>query len=351
MDKLIIIFLLAVSLLFCWIADKKNNKKLLLVPIIILSLVAGLRSDKIGTDTYGYVYSITHGFPYGYMFPELGFRFISNLIYGYTKNYSYVLLFFALVTNSLILIRFWDFREHCSYSYMSFFYIFAFYINTLNIMRQYVALALVFYASRYLEKKKYWIFLIFLLVSINIHSSSILGILFIFVYIWNSLSKKKKILMMFPLVLLGALSVKYTLSFSMEQILNYSNQKNSNFNFTYFYKLIIFALILYLNKAHYRIRILREERVYVPIKIRDKETEIYFAGLLLSALGMFFLFMSRIGLYYLAFEPVFWGRAVKTGKNRDIAFILSLVYVLYTIYHLIILDDCFIFPYVMHFII
>ena len=350
MDKQIFLFLLVASLLFCWRADKTNNKKMLLIPIIILSLLAGLRSDRIGTDTYGYVYSITHGFPYGYMFPELGFRYISNLIYNATQNYTHVLLFFALVTNLLILIRFWDFRDQCSYSYMSFFYIFAFYINTLNIMRQYVALALVFYASRYLEKKKYWIFLVFLFISVNIHSSSILGLLFIFIYVWDSLSKKQKILLILPLILIGALSVKYTIAFSMEQIINYSNQRNSNVNFTYFYKLIVFALMLYLNKSHFYIKIFRKKSESVPIKIRDKETEIYFGGLLLSALGMFFLFMSRIGLYYLMFEPVFWGRAVKTGKNRDVAFLLSLVYVLYTFYHLFVLDDCFIFPYSIHFI-
>lgn len=349
MDKLIISSLIMLTAYLFNVIEKKGKKWELVFPIVILSLISGLRGQTVGTDTYGYAFSIENGFPYGYLFPEEGFRFVSSGLFYLTHNFSTVFLFFALLTNALFFLRMWDFRETSSFTYMSLFYLFSFYINSLNIMRQYAAVAMVFYGTRYLEKNKMWHFLAILALAVSIHNTAILGLAFVFIYTWDSLTKRQKIAYLVPLAFLAVFAVKFMTAYAEEHIDNYFHQYTDNVNITYFYKLFVFVIIMALNYLRVDVIIQRKNKSKLQIlRFRDVETLVYVMGIALSSLGMFFLFMSRIGLYYLAFEPVFWGKAVKQGYSRQLALALTIILVIYQFYHLIVLNDCFVFPYYIH---
>lgn len=136
------------------LAELKDNKLFLVLGVVALSLGAGLRNDNVGLDTYQYISAFKTNFSVIWLFKETGFREISRLLMNaFSGNTTCLLLLYAAVTNALILYRLWDFRKDCSYSYMAFLYITLHYMNTLNIMRQYIAIAIVFFATRFLEKK------------------------------------------------------------------------------------------------------------------------------------------------------------------------------------------------------
>lgn len=356
MDKIVFCILFIISIGLSYYADKKNKKGIIILPIAILSLIAGLRAETVGTDTSSYVYSIMNGFPYSWMFPEEGFRLVSNYLFQVSNNYSVVLLAFAIITNALVLIRLWDFRSSSSFSFMVFFYIAVYYFNSMNIMRQYVAMAILFYATRFLEKKNYIPFTILWVLSITIHTTSVLGIIFLIMYFWNNLSKKQKLYLLVPLTVISIIAFRYILIMQNEHIENYFSQKTSNINISYFYRLFAVLLLLYLDHSHKRLVFGHSTKRNLYSANEDTITEknnikfYYILGIALSTFGMFLLYMSRIGLYFLIFEPVFWGNEIKTGRNKQVALILSFIYAMFVFYHQLILNDCLVFPYVMHLI-
>ena len=77
------------------------------------------------------------------------------------------------------------------------------YFYSFNIMRQMCAVAIIFFATRYLTKRRYLIFLIYLTIAFIFHKSSLLGTGFFFIEIlqWNLLTKKQKKFMICMLVL------------------------------------------------------------------------------------------------------------------------------------------------------
>lgn len=151
----------------------------MLVPILILTLVAGFRDYSVGTDTSMYVEIfdkyLTRGL--GLVPREHLFYACGVLILAITHHFSAVLLFFALVTYSLILLRFWDFRENLDLGWAVSLFTLFYFGGTMNVMRQYVAVAIVFFATRYLKQKRYWPFLVLVALASGFHVSAVLALL------------------------------------------------------------------------------------------------------------------------------------------------------------------------------
>lgn len=345
-----------IALLCLSASDKKNSKILLYIGIIILTLAAGLRNENVGVDTHAYIYSFNNNFPVSWQFTEAGFRTVSRFLMSlFHGNSTWLLVIYAFITNALILVRLWDFRFKCSYSYMVFLYLTINYINTMNIMRQFVAIAIVFFATRYLEKKNYISFVVLLAIATSIHSTALLGMVFLIVYFWENASKKQKKWLWIPIAVIIPIALYYVLGYESGHITNYFSQHTSNLNITYIYRVIAFVLVMVLQALNKQIVFKKNpqrspsiEENITPIKLKDKEVVFYIIGLGTSSLGMFFSFLSRLGMYYLMYEMVFWGCAVKRGKSKQIALVLSLIYAIYVFGMEIIYNGSKIFPYGIH---
>jgi len=335
------------ALILFKLADQKENRLLLVLGVIVLSLGAGLRKDNVGLDTYQYISAFRTDFSVMWLFKETGFREISRFLMKiFSGNTTCLLLTYAIATNSLIFYRLWDFRKDCSYSYMSFLYITLHYINTMNIMRQYIAIAIVFFATRFLERRGYIKFCGALLIAVLLHSSALLGILFLIVYYWKVAPNKQKKWMLFPLLIAIPIISIILIRTQSVQITNYFSQKRMDINITFLYRVIVFILILVLQYSRKEIVIfkgLKAERK--RIGFNKCESIFYIAGLAISALGMFFSFLSRLGLYYLMFELVFWGEVIKRGKSKQLAFLLVSTYAVYIFVCEFIFNGSGIFPY------
>ena len=118
--NLYFIFILIPAIILCYIADKKNNKLLLFISIIYISLIVGLRGINVGIDTKPYYNAFLNDFPIKWQFEEMGFRTISRLLMEIFKNPSFLFLIYAFVTNLLIFLRLWDFRKKCDFSVVIF---------------------------------------------------------------------------------------------------------------------------------------------------------------------------------------------------------------------------------------
>ena len=184
MTELFYVFVLLIAFILSYWAQKKNKKIYVYIIIILLTIIAGFRGKNCGIDTALYYDNISNGFPYKWQFREEGFRLIANFFVNTFNNPQLMFIFCAFFTNYFIFIRLWDFKDEANYSFMCFLYLTIYFTNSMNIMRQYLAVAIIFWATRFLKEKKV-IFLICLLISYFIHRSSLLAIGYIAIALWE----------------------------------------------------------------------------------------------------------------------------------------------------------------------
>lgn len=274
------------------------------------------------------------------------------------------MIIYALITNVLIINRLWDFRKKYNFAFMIFLYGFVFFIETLNIMRQFIAIAVIFYATRLLTKKKYVAFSVIVLIMTTIHKTSLLALLILVIYFWKNLSTKNKIMLGIPIFMIAIVGIAFVLKYESDHILNYFGEDNriSNLNITFIYRFVIFAFSYMLYKS--------KKIIVYGKKAKDKSKEkctelinnesellnldlvvwVYFIGLCLTSMGMFFFVMARLGYYYLIFELLYWGYMTnQNNKNKKLNMLMISIYAIYVFTLELLKNGSGIFPYMLYF--
>ncbi len=178
--------------------------------LLIPCLLAGFRHETIGTDITVYVkplfeaaqradsfsgflkeswfYVWTNRYVYEY---EIGFNILVFLVAKLTNNFQFLLFLIQCAISVPIYIGIKNIRasEKRLWLCMLVYYLML-YHSGYNLMRQFMAMAIVFLGVTYLLKnniKKYWICII---IGMLFHTSSIIGILYFFIYKFLYSSKK-----------------------------------------------------------------------------------------------------------------------------------------------------------------
>ena len=330
------ILLLFWVVLFSNQAQKTQKKTYLWLIVLALTFIAGCRAFTVGKDTESYIriFQYLENDMWDWAHGEIGFKWFSRIFLEVFNDYTFLLLFYAFVTNALIILRLWDFRRISSFPWMIVCYYISFYFMTMNIMRHCFAIAIVFYATKYLERKKYLKFLFFIGIATLFHTSSLIGIGFIVldVFQWHYLNRKQKVLivaMFFALPVIIYFILKAVAGY--EHYFNTANEASIGFMIIAKLALYILGLLLF-----YKVRPIKEgyddsiERDIYSIRCAKLY---YLLGLLLTSLGYFFLYMERIGLPFYLFECVYFGMLVKITNGKQIfriALSLLLLYLFIT---------------------
>lgn len=305
------------------IAGKRDKFGFLMIAVMLLTLVAGLRGENVGLDTRSYVSKfecIAGGHPelaYGL---ETGFKFLIKCILKIWNNSPFVLTVIAFFTNYLIIRRLWDFRKIASVPCMVLCYYAGFYSFTFNIMRQFLAIAVVFYFSRLLERRKYLSFLLVVILSaICLHRTVLICVAFIAadLFLWKKLSKRQRriIALGFGAAIIAIpIAYNYIMGDFLSKYIKYFAVKIEHLGFMVPAKTAFLAVSLYISKSRIfpkNTSHLSEEE-FQEFRRRKTAAVYYFMGLMLSLLGYFFSFMDRIGFYFLIFECVYFGMITKS---------------------------------------
>lgn len=320
-------------------AQSRNKKAYVIFAALILACIAGFRAPSVGIDTQNYMqlfgriadgrFEIAYGL-------ETSFKYICAFLLAIWRNYNFLFFVFALITNVLIFDRLWDLKDRISIPWAATVYFGVFYFMTFNIMRQFVAAAIVFWATRYLVKKKYYKFLIFVAIACLFHNSALLGVLFIALelFAWKYLTKKQKwIVTLFWVIgiivglLFGALIIgRYA---------NYFKTAQVDFGIVVFIKmaLLIFTSILISKEKFEDV----DENGYSVTAYTSSTVRIYYAvGLLLTMLGYVFAYMDRVGIYFYLFEAVYIGMLMRSKRVDSIVKIaVAALYLLLTLMSLL----------------
>lgn len=164
---------LSIGAILAYDAERGDDRRFAIVLVIAVSLFAGLRSVGVGIDTVNfaekYVSAIVYGVEPGYL---ALMRFFA--LFG---SFNFFLSITAFATYGLFIARLWEIRNEISFT-VSFVCFYCLYFSlSLNLFRQFLALAVLFWGSRYFFKGKHLRYALIVAVAFFIHKTSVLALL------------------------------------------------------------------------------------------------------------------------------------------------------------------------------
>jgi hypothetical protein len=308
------------------ISENGRTKVGLLLAAALLIFVSGFRAYSVGQDTIGY----KEGIEYFYIYGQVMWNHSFSVPYGYFSsavlhlwdNYTFLLVVEALITNALFVIRLWDFRDSISISFAMFVYATAVFPLSLCLICQMLAVSLVFFATRFLEVKKPLIFCIVCLPAVLIHTSALIGVLFLVYYLFSEKSGSKA---QFAAKLFGAVLVVLIASYAgiklFERYARYSINE-SNIGLMVFAQAFVFILAYYVysqtsnksgNGKH-------ATRLSGALRLPSAS---YALGIIFSATSYVIANAGRIAYYFMVFGPVVFGGFVRDARCSKGRFFLA----------------------------
>ncbi len=309
-------------------AEYTNNKKFVWGVIIVLSLVSGLRNETVGIDTYNYINAfknIINGrleLAYGI---EWSFRYICYALSFVFKDAQLFLALFSVSSITLIVLRLYEMRNWISFTWSIVIYYSIFFMMSMNLTRQFVAVAIVFYATKYIQQGKNIKFLSCVFVAALIHQTAIIGLVYFFfnILLWGVLGKKQKCVTIFfvavaPVVMVYAGNI-------LDSYTKYFETVTWDVGIFLFVKFaVLFGSLFFLDFT--------EEDEFGETTVLKKFTVIAYAlGLLLTFLGYMFKFVDRIGLYFYIFEAVYVGYIFKQKNTKNNLMLKMLICAVFTV--------------------
>lgn len=173
----------------------------LAVSVLIVSVLAGVRDLNVGTDiwTYGeWLFRSAAEHPQFSVFinghKEIDFLYLVLVYFTgrFFEDSHWLYFFTGLLIYGFMLAGLWRYRRKISVSFAWLLYLLIFYGDTLNAMRQCIAVSISFWALGFAFDKKYKKFAISIAAAILFHNSAIIA-LGTFV-IWQLLNKHDSIL-------------------------------------------------------------------------------------------------------------------------------------------------------------
>lgn len=342
------ISLLVINCILAAIAQKKNNKKLLFVVVILMSLVVGLRNYSVGIDTKSYATEFNIISINGTVYWEHSFTVLCSLLQKISKNPTFIFFVCALITYSFIIFRLWDFRKISSLSVMiSCFYI-LFFFRTLSAVRQCCAIAICFYFSRYIWKKRYFTFILGVIIASFFHKSAYLCFLYLGteLLLWKFISKKQKMIMSLAIISVPFMFRYATTIFQHYEF--YFASSNVDIGYLVLGKLLFLIVTYFLTIKNDNKLIESKKLIMAESSYQKKSVFIYYLmGLVLTIPGYYFTYMERIGLYFYIFEAVYIGILLngKFTKTKFIYFVGVLILLGYPFVSALVTDGYGVLPY------
>lgn len=179
------IIILSLGLITIHYADKYNSKFLLWVLIIAYSLIIGLRYG-VGRDYYAYesaydLLSSKNSFAEAKMWYDIeaSYIWLCFFVKSIGGKFTLITLFYGFFTTFFYLKGIWYFRKEIRIEWAFFAYTYIFF-GSFNTMRQYLAMAIVFFAFRYVIEKKPIRYFIFVAIAAVFHMTAVIAVLIYF---------------------------------------------------------------------------------------------------------------------------------------------------------------------------
>lgn len=316
LSSLLFYILSFVMSFFLYYLYNKHDKKILLyLSFLIPMLIGGLRY-YVGTDYGMYVEMYNYN-----SYVNLGFSIIKK-ISSYFGGVNALFFIYNFLTLLFVFLGLKNIDKKARpIAYLC--YLFVSYTYSFNIIRQALAIAIVFYAYKYVINKDFKRWLIFILLAYVFHSTSLLFLPFYFLI--NTKSNKLRFLIVILTMVLSYNYINIINYLSNTSLFNhyglYATEMNNTANNRMFF--VDFLLLIYflLNKKN--------------ISKIDENSDIYIflfsIGIALELTGFFNPYVKRIAEYFLISRVYLLPQiplSQKKAKNKLLHTILIFTYCL-----------------------
>lgn len=304
--------------------------------VITLSLVAGLRKYTVGVDTEAYFKvfeALKHGYKESYNnIQEQGFLTLAYIVMQLTASPACVFLVIAFITNYFIMRRLFEERENISLPIAVFMYFSQYYFMTLNTIRQWIALAIVFYFSKYIgESKRGNIkFCIAVAVAVTMHYSAIVALACLVGYYLLVKSKKTSTVLTKLVIVVASPFVTlwlYNQLFDAYGV-TYGTQTEGDLSWINVAR-ILFLLALFVLKSSAAVN-QQGKNIQIVHSDQKVSTEryqmlLYIAGIAITLLTAIYSYADRAGQYFILFELLVLPRYAKEKWSKQLTIIFVIV--------------------------
>lgn len=333
---------------------KRRKSKLLFIVLSCLALflpcfLAGVRDDTIGTDMLVYGNKVFKD--------ALSMDFISYMQKDMEPLFLLLVRFISYFTNSIAIYYFvlelavilpiyctLQREKGNKYAWVAMMvYYLLLFPYSFNLLRQSIAVSIIFFAFKYVQKHQLLKYIIALIIAMLFHKTAIIGLIIYPIYVLmtennNNLSKikQKNELLKFTQKHSTAIScIVIFISFGcvtlMEQVINFFyNLDNSAY--AYFYNKIdtsnslVSVLIFLILLSPIYIIYLLNRRYYMK---KDLDINILFTfslmGIIMYQARMVSSEMYRVSLYLYIFLPLFVENVIRLKKNPKTRFLYILI--------------------------
>lgn len=364
---MIYIFVFLLSAICVSISEKyyKKDKRLglffSLFAVFVVAFVAGARDFTIGTDTLGYG-NIIYNFAVTYsnigefythtaIWGEPGYLLLNFIIARFTASPNFYYFILGFLTYGMILLGLWKYKKYgfdLTLAWVS--YLFLFYSDTLNAMRQMLACSIVFFSFSYFLEKKYSKYTVLMVAAFSCHKSAILGIIIPLIYFMLQKKNNKFVRM---LIVIGTVGIAYFYEYITQSLINiglldaqrYTQYllKGVPFDINALILRIPFLIFIYLWYKKYRGKS-KEESLYF-----DTILMLLFVDLIFSQMRSLVVWLYRLTLYFGVYRCIGYARLIYVQKNKYNKWIMRCMLLAYLIivfvYQVIYQGNNEIYPY------
>jgi hypothetical protein len=227
---------------------------------------------------------------------EFGYVFFIKLLRYFFDDFQSLFFFTALATYVFLYLGIKKYTNHSSIAIVLFLLIPGFFLNTLTIMRQELAIAVAFYAFSFLRDKEFSKYLFLMLLAFSIHYSVAL-VFFTHLIVWRYAAKVK-----FNFYYILVLFSMFFLTFNIGNVV-YFFAKGARYEFYQTGESVSLLKILILNSLGL---------IYIyfsPRIIKKDQNNIYIVALFVAGLVYLNIFssviaLSRFSYYFKIFEII-----------------------------------------------
>lgn len=314
--------------------------------VIVLSLLLGCRNISVGIDTN--VYARMFEVKGNVNWVEIGFAYLVKALMSIRPTYTFGFWSIGFITNLFFILGLWNYRDIAKFKYTIPIYYILIFFSTMSGIRQWLAVSIVFYFSKYVlnEKTNLIKFIVALVVATSIHNSAIVGLLLITPLIlkkattWYSTAFKMLLIMALPVA--SMYSSRMVLSKYGAYLDGYSSTTSIGVMIPV--RLALMCLIFIFE--HQRQATLGEAKKQPSLGVL---AFIELVALLLTSTGYFMRNVGRIGWIFTSFTPVFYGMTMtaRTTKKSIVRLLkyLIIVIVLYYLFGILTSKTSMIVPY------
>lgn len=251
-------YFMILSFVIAWIKleEKSINRKSFWLPLITLSLFAGIRSYHVGSDSINYTRNFINNVPiYNFEFRpnvEIGYQLLSYSILYLTHNYFWLFFVTALIVVYCYLIII---KKYSTDYFVSVFFFLTLGVYTFffNGLRQGLAMAIFSLAFPYLMNKKFFSYLLVCVIASLFHNSALFLIPFYFIVNFDYKFEYKILITYITSFLMSSALIQY-LSTTNDKYVSYAevSEKAGGYFILGFY--VLLGLMIYVLSLAYKIK-------------------------------------------------------------------------------------------------